>query len=126
MSGILETTNPPFFAGPTKFGSVGRVHVGRYGIGGPLALVLVDPENGEQILIATVNMVHNPLEDRRSVWMKGWSENEGVPKAFVDAGVIELTGNVVTAGYAFAEKARLTDRFYASLPSKVRDWIEQQ
>lgn len=41
------------------------------------------------------------------VWLKGWSENEGIPEALVKAGVVELTGKTIQCGYVDAVEARL-------------------
>ncbi|KKN05781.1 hypothetical protein LCGC14_1083770 [marine sediment metagenome] len=41
------------------------------------------------------------------VFLKGWSENEGIPEALVKAGVVELTGRTVSTGYCEAIEAKL-------------------
>ncbi len=41
------------------------------------------------------------------VFLKGWSENEGVPEALVKAGIVELTGHTVPTGYCEAIEAKL-------------------
>jgi hypothetical protein len=41
------------------------------------------------------------------VWIKSWSENEGVVQALEEAGIIELTGQLWPCGYAVAFEGRL-------------------
>lgn len=120
----LETTEPPYIVGPTKFGSTGQVYIGRYH-DGMLALVLLDPKTGEQILCATVCMsATTTYRDREHVWIKDWSENEGIAAALVKARVLTLTGEVTPAGHAIAYEARLTPEFINDLPKPVRDHIK--
>lgn len=41
------------------------------------------------------------------VWIKDWSENEGILESLTKAKVIEPTGRTIQAGYAVAHEARL-------------------
>lgn len=119
----LETTNPPVNVGPTKFGNTGQVYVGRYA-DGMLALVLLDPETGEQLLCATVCMADTATyTSKRHVWLKVWSENEGIEEALVKAGVLTLTGRTTPAGFVSAYEGKLTDDFTKALPEVVRNYI---
>jgi len=60
---------------------------------------------GEPMFIATVDLDEKPAEG--CVFLKGWSENEGVPNALVKAGIVELTGRKIKTGYCEAEEAKL-------------------
>ncbi len=62
--------------------------------------------NGEPLAIATVRLQEPPRPGH--VWLKGWSENEGVPQALAAAGIVELTGEVSVTGYVQAEEGKLT------------------
>lgn len=60
---------------------------------------------GEPQFIATVALDEVPPENH--VFLKGWSENEGVPEALVKAGIVELTGRTLPTGYCEALEAKL-------------------
>lgn len=61
--------------------------------------------DGEPIFKATVALDEKPAEG--CVFLKGWSENEGVPEALIKAGVVELTGRKVKTGFCEAVEAKL-------------------
>lgn len=91
----------------TKFfdGKV-KVVVSKYSNKDRTAIVLVDPEDGSPCFTATVNLVEESLEDGY-VFLKGYSENEGLPEELVKAGIVELTGRVVNTGYVVVPEAKL-------------------
>lgn len=60
---------------------------------------------GEPEFTATVALDEKPKEG--FVFLKGWSENEGVPNALEKAGIVELTGRKLPNGYCEAEEAKL-------------------
>jgi len=60
---------------------------------------------GEPEFTATVALEVLPREG--CVFLKGWSENEGIPAALVKAGIVELTGKKLPTGYCEAEEAKL-------------------
>jgi len=60
---------------------------------------------GEPMFKATVALNEKPAEG--CVFLKGWSENEGIPEALVKAGIVRLTGRKVKAGYCEAIEAEL-------------------
>jgi len=61
--------------------------------------------NHEPLFTATVALDKKPFEG--CVFLKGWSENEGVPESLVKAGVVELTGRTIDCGYCKAQEAKL-------------------
>lgn len=90
--------------GPTKYSDGGHLRFAKYA-DGSTAIEIID-DNGQPQLKATVNMApEKPAEG--CVFLKGWSENEGIIEALVNARVVGLTGRKVRAGYAFAQEARL-------------------
>jgi len=74
---------------------------------GGAAIIGDDPTTSERLYVATVNL--EIPADEGCVWLKGWSENEGIPEALVEAGVVELTGRTRQAGYCEAVEAKLSD-----------------
>lgn len=60
---------------------------------------------GEPQFTATVALDELPAEG--CVFLKGWSENEGIPESLVENGVVELTGRKVPTGYCEAVEAKL-------------------
>ena len=85
-----------------------------------IALQLVDVEDGEPIATASVNIAEEdlPMEDNE-VFIKNYSENEGMTDALIAAGVISpeviktvQTGFVEVSSYLLTEQAynHLTQR----------------
>lgn len=62
-------------------------------------------QNGEPMFVATVAL--DELPPKGHVFLKGWSENEGVPQALEKAGIVKLTGRKIPTGYVEAEEAEL-------------------
>lgn len=90
---------------PTRFAPQGRAELGRYPTGN-LSIRVYDATNGEPLYTATCNLPNFSLEEG-FVFLKGWSENEGVPEALEAAGIVRLTGKKVQAGFAVAQEAEL-------------------
>jgi len=74
-------------------------------------------DQGEPQGVATVALVPSgaPHPGEYGVWLKGWSENDGVPDALVRAGIVTLTGHTFRMGYCEAQHAELTARAIALL-----------
>lgn len=60
---------------------------------------------GEPEFKATVAL--DEIPQKGHVFLKGWSENEGIPTALVKAGIVELTSRKIPTGYCEAEEAKL-------------------
>ena len=86
-----------------------RVNLGEYD-NGRTAIMLNDPDTGEPLAKATVNLPEAQLEAGQ-VFLKGWSENEGIPQSLEKAGVVKLTGKVVSVGFVTAQVAELMPEF---------------
>lgn len=100
-----------FTIGPTLYIPAGCVvDLNVYAVGRALCLVIRNPRTMEQETVATTNMVGEPLLPY-CLWLKGWAENQRLPKALEVAGVLTLTGRKHPAGYAYAEEAVLTQEF---------------
>jgi len=61
---------------------------------------------GEPEFIATVLLANEELP-KNHVFLKGWSENEGIPEALAKAGVVRLTGRKVRVGFCEAIEAEI-------------------
>ena len=61
--------------------------------------------SGEPLFVATVALDEVPPPGH--VFLKGWSENEGIPEALVKAGIVELTGKTIPTGRCEAQEAKL-------------------
>ena len=79
------------------------LNYGKYGNGSVDIQGLSDI--GEPLFTATVALDELPNEG--CVFLKGWSENEGIPEALVQAGIVELTGRKIPTGYCEAIEAKL-------------------
>lgn len=73
---------------------------------GRVALELVEEMSGEPVAVASVNLpdAHCPAG---YVFIKDWSENSGILKVLVEAGVIEQTNVRVATGFVEAIMCRL-------------------
>jgi hypothetical protein len=76
-----------------------------YGNGRP-ALVLNDARDGEQIAVGTVNLPDVPAGPNE-VFIKDYSENEGMLAALEAAGVVKSTGASVRSGFVTVPRAEL-------------------
>lgn len=87
-----------------NFTGTAHLQFGKYG-DGSTAIQGMSP-TGEPLFKATVALENNrPAEG--CVFLKGWSENEGIPEALVKAGVVELTGRKAKTGFCEAIEAKL-------------------
>jgi hypothetical protein len=77
-----------------------------YANNGSVALEFWDPEEDEPYYRATVNLPQEALAPN-CVWLKGWSENEGLPEAMEKAGIVRLTGRTAPTGFCHAQEAEL-------------------
>lgn len=83
----------------------GVIEKGEYS-NGRTALELIDPKNGESILVATVNIPEEEIE-KDEVIIKNYSENEGILPVLVKAGVIGEPIRTVQAGFTKAYVCKL-------------------
>lgn len=100
--------------GPFGYSKGGTIEFGRYG-SGEIAMQVY--RLGEAEATATVSLMPYgaPHPGERGVYLKDWSENEGIVQALVDAGIVELTGEGVSTGYCVADHAILTDEAWEEL-----------
>jgi len=98
--------------GPAKYFKAATVQATRYPADKSIALVANAGTEHQQIYTVCLAGSPGPGDNLAPiepghVWLKGWSENEGVPEALVEVGLVELTGNVWPTGYTYAEEAKL-------------------
>lgn len=107
--------------GPATYTKAGYVRFGRYP-SGEIAMEILD-EADEPQCVATVSLVPYGAQHpgAHGVWLKGYSENDGIPKALVDAGIVTLTGRQHPIGYANAEHAELTEGARSALERSSQD-----
>lgn len=74
---------------------------------GHLAITVFDPDTGEPICHATCNMPEYPAQ-QNCVWIKNWSENEGIWQALIAAKIVSATGRQRQIGHVAAQEALLT------------------
>lgn len=82
------------------------VKFSQYNYGGGTAIQLIDANDGELVAVATVNLPEQPLGEDE-VFIKDYSENEGMADFLVKEGIIELTGEHVQTGYVSVPKCKL-------------------
>jgi len=75
---------------------------GKYGDGSPAIQAF---QGREPMFVATVAL--DVVPPWNHVFLKGWSENEGVPAALEKAGIVKRTGRKIPTGYVEAEEAEL-------------------
>lgn len=74
-----------------------------YATGGTCITLRDDTEG--PAAVATVRLPNNLPNNH--VWMKGWSENEGLPEALEKAGIVQLLPIFVNTGFVQAQMAKV-------------------
>jgi hypothetical protein len=82
-----------------------EVAYGQYG-NGRLAVTLLDAHDAGPVLTATVNLPEQPLE-ADEVYIKDWSENEGMLKFLQEHGIVVPTIKEVPTGYVTAHRCKV-------------------
>jgi hypothetical protein len=68
--------------------------------------ITLEDADGEPIATATVNLPDEPLE-KDEVFIKNWSENEGMLDVLITAGIIGPVIEEVPTGFVKAQKCKL-------------------
>ena len=77
---------------------------------GAVALELVDTEDGEPYMVATVNIPGVLTEEGiydGYTFIKNWSENEGILECLIENKIVEPTGEIYTVGFSFAHLVKI-------------------
>ena len=77
----------------------------KYGNGRP-ALILTDSHTGDQVAVATVNLP-NESAGKNEVFIKNYSENEGMLVALQAAGIVRATGDFAVTDFALIPRCEL-------------------
>lgn len=115
MNGLLFVRKYNHFQSPYGHFKNVELHLGHYG-NGQLAIQLScamddEPDVQEPLMTASVCMVNQPIP-ANAVWVKDYSENEGVLAWLIQNGVIEQEAcAIASAGYASVTAHHLTARF---------------
>ena len=83
-----------------------EVVMGRYPTAPQTAIILYRPATGEQWCVASVCLPQY-RQAADEVFIKNWSENEGLLDALVAGGIVENTGRVLPTGFVRANVCRL-------------------
>ena len=83
-----------------------RLDTSRKYANGRKAIVLMDATDGEQIAVATVNMPYDKLQEDE-VFIKDYSENEGMLNFLVENKIVEYPHETVPSGFVLIYKCRL-------------------
>lgn len=73
------------------------------------AIILFDAFDGEQITTASVNLPDEPIEDGY-IFIKNWSENDGILEVLEEAGIVKRTGRMVPTGFVEAHECKILDK----------------
>lgn len=104
--------------GPAKYTGGGYVEFTVYPFNYEIAIRIYS-EDGEPEATATVALEDAPnARSRNGVWLKGWSENEGLPEALELAGIVKLTGETHPTGFCEAIFAELTPEAIAQMEGR--------
>jgi len=90
----------------TEPSQTGYIAISQY-VDTEIALMLVDEDNDELCMVTVA--LHDALRHvgPSHVWLKGWSENLGIPEALQAAGLVRLTGETHATGFAQAQLAEV-------------------
>lgn len=82
--------------------------VGHYS-NGRIAIELIDPEDGEPIAVATVNIPEVHISDDEVI-IKDYSENEGMYDLFVKEGLIFPETRRIRTGFVTVPVCKITEK----------------
>lgn len=104
----MNATAAKLKVGPAKWTPGGLIEFARYR-DGEIVILVINPVDGEREAKATASLEGAPSAAiRNGVWLKGWSENEGLPEALEKAGICTRTGEKWPTGFCEAEFATLS------------------
>lgn len=81
------------------------LHVQRYS-NNRIAIECLDPNDGEPIAVATVNLPDEHLGENE-VFIKDYSENEGMLNSLMEAGIVSAPIDMVQSGFVQIPKCKL-------------------
>lgn len=84
-----------------------------------VALIGIDPETGEKMCTCTVNFPDINVNPGH-VWIKVWSENEGMMDDLIRSKIGTPTGRVASAGYTRAYELKLRAAVWKEALARVK------
>ena len=79
---------------------------GKYRGNNRVAITVVDAEDGEDLLVATVNLPDEPLEEGETV-IKDYSENEGVLAFLIENGIVSKPIRNISTGFTQCQVVKI-------------------
>jgi len=79
---------------------------GKYRGNNRVAITVVDAEDGEDLLVATVNLPDEPLEEGETV-IKNYSENEGVLAFLIENGIVSKPIRNISTGFVQCQVVKI-------------------
>lgn len=120
----VRRERPKYKIGPTKHCEGGWLQFAFYAVGDKperrIAIVLVDGKSRIEgpLMTCTVNFT-DAMPAEQCVWIKDWSENEGILQALVKGKIGKCTGRIHAAGYTVAHELRLSDAVYSHACAEI-------
>ena len=110
--------------GPAKFTGGGFISVGFYPNDEIALIIRATDGSGEREAVATCSLegYDAPPAGPYHVWLKGWSENEGIPEAMQTAGLVQLTNIKYPLPFTEAILARVLE----PLEAVIRNAMAQE
>ena len=100
-------------------GSSGQIYLSPYS-NMEIALLIAEPGNEDEYSAATGALVDARHVGPTHVWLKGWSENVGVPEGLEAAGLVRLTGETCPTGFAHAQLAEVLPPLSRSIAAYLK------
>ena len=75
-----------------------------------ILIEVIQDETSSYCASASLTPYGAPHPGKYGLWLRGWSENEGVPEALATAGIVTLTGLTAANGNVVSQHADLTKR----------------
>jgi hypothetical protein len=82
------------------------LELGQYRGNGRVAITVVDAEEGEDLLVATVNIPEASLEEGETI-IKDYSENSGILKFLVQNGVVSEPIRNISTGFVQCQVVKI-------------------
>jgi len=79
---------------------------GKYRASNRTSITVVDAEDGEDLLVATVNLPDEPLLENYTI-IKDYSENEGVLSFLVENGIVSAPVRNISTGFTHCQVVKV-------------------
>jgi hypothetical protein len=79
---------------------------GNYRENNRVAITVLDAEEGEDLLVATVNIPHEPLAEGETI-IKDYSENEGILAFLIENGIVSKPLRNINTGFTQCQVVKI-------------------